>query len=313
MSGRGGRIVVIGASGQIGSHLMTGLQRVLSSGTEVLGTSRQGRDGLLSFDLADPSAAFPVATPGPEDTVVLLAAVANPNTAFARPDEARLINVSGARRIVELCADTGARLVFFSSVEVFDGKQGPFREDAQTAPLNVYGQTKAQIESSIRTRLDPMRYCIVRTPWNVGFRPQYRCVVKMTYGAMLSPGAKMATDNMLSVIDIRDTVDGLLRLLADPSTFVAPTLHFAATEFLSRTELADRIRAISLFGPRMAYEPVAFETLDLPEARSRDSRLDSSLSREALSMSYRPLDATVAEKVALLDEWLETGLDLNFG
>lgn len=312
---RPGRVVVLGATGQIGSALMARMREIIPEPGGVIGTSRapvRGDRRLAQFDLADGRSNIPVSNLGADDTVVLLAAVADPNKAFASPEAAYAVNVDGAARVVSACQESGARLVFFSSVEVFDGLDGPFGEHRPARPLNVYGKTKAQIESLIRSRMELDRYCIVRTPWNVGHEPSPRCVVKMTYGSLLSTGARMAVDNQLSLIDLRDTVVGVASLLTDFQEFPAPTLHLASPDSLTRVQLADLVRAESLYGSKMTFERIQFAQLNLTEPRGLDVRLDSSLSRDLLGMRYRPAAETIGEKVRLLDQWMKAGVALDF-
>ena len=308
-----GRFAVIGASGHIGSMLLPELKERFPESDRVIGTSRQGDQTSLSkFDLRDPESVIPLDTLGPDDTVVLLAAVSNPNLAFEDPDFARSTNVNGAGRVVRACRDSGARLLFFSSVEVFDGSSGPFHEGRTASPLNVYGQTKAEIEALIRSSLHHGQFCIVRTPWNVGFTPGPRCVVKMTYGRLLAGGAKMAVDGLISVIDIRDTVEGVTSVLSHPEGFVAPVIHLAADQTFARADLAELIRTESRLGNQMTFDRVTFNQLPLREPRGKDVRLDAALSRQVFGLRYRSATETVSKKVQLLDEWLGAGIDLNF-
>ncbi|MDC3376936.1 sugar nucleotide-binding protein [Candidatus Nanopelagicales bacterium] len=308
-----GRFAVIGASGQIGSALLPELERRFPENGRVVGTSRQGdQTSLFKFDLRDPESVIPMEALGPDDTVVLLAAVSNPNLAFEDPNFARSTNVGGADRVVRTCRDSGARLLFFSSVEVFDGRNGPFHEGRRANPLNVYGQTKAEIEALIRSSLHPGQFCIVRTPWNVGFTPGPRCVVKLTYGSLLAGGARMAVDNLISIIDIRDTVDGVTSILSHPDGFVAPVIHLAAGQTFARDDLAELVRTESRLGDRMTFDRVTFDQLPLREPRGKDVRLDAALSREVFGLRYRSATETVLVKVQLLDEWLEAGIDLTF-
>lgn len=305
------RVLILGATGQIGSHLF---RRLLEEeNIEVFGTSRLGSEGgIRAFDLNDEMAFIPLTNLGPHDTVVILAAMANPNKVFDNPDGAWSVNVLGVQRVVRECIMAGARLIFFSSVEVFGGRDGPFNEFSKPDPLNIYGLTKFEIEKYIQTNFEQGRFCIVRTPWNVSFRAEFRCLVKMTYGALLKKDAKMATDNLLSLIDVRDTVEGLCSLLSVNGDFPTPILHLSSPDTFSRAELAERICLNSALGSQMHFKPIQFAKLHFLEARGRDSRMDGSLSSELFGITYREGRATIVRKVLLIDAWIQGGLEVAF-
>ena len=59
-------------------------------------------------------------------------------------------NAEGAVRLAKVCRERGLPLVSYSSDLVFDGRQRrPYVESDATAPLNVYGQSKAKAERGI--------------------------------------------------------------------------------------------------------------------------------------------------------------------
>lgn len=78
-------------------------------------------------------------------------------------------NATGAETLARAGAEQGVPVVTFSSDLVFDGRDGPYAEDAPVSPANVYGLSKARMEEAIG-RIDG-RNLIVRTaaffgPWD---------------------------------------------------------------------------------------------------------------------------------------------------
>lgn len=95
----------------------------------------------------------------PRDCVLHCAAWTDVDGAQADPDGARLVNVVGTRRVVEL----GVPVVYFSTDYVFDGSKGePYVESDATNPLSVYGSTKLDGEREVRDGW------IVRSSWLFG-------------------------------------------------------------------------------------------------------------------------------------------------
>lgn len=140
------KALVLGASGQVGGHLLAALRT-----HEARGTSRK------DVDLRD--AASLAALAAGADAVVCAAGLANPDVCEDNPAEAYAVNIDGARRAAE--ASKGAHFTLFSTDHVFDGREGPYGEEDRPAPINVYGRTKLEAERIVLT-VHP-RALVVRT------------------------------------------------------------------------------------------------------------------------------------------------------
>jgi dTDP-4-dehydrorhamnose reductase len=145
------RLLIIGASGFVGSNLV----RAAGDAFDVWHGSRRPAAGSQSvaIDITDAEnvrAAFDAARP---QSVVLLAAMSDIDRAERERDLAHTINVQGAIHVAEACAASGARLLYTSTDAVFDGQRPPYHESDPPTPCNWYGQTKAQTEQEILSRL----------------------------------------------------------------------------------------------------------------------------------------------------------------
>ncbi len=82
--------------------------------------------------------------------------------AESEPEMARLVNATAVRELAEASRQMQAGFIHYSTDFVFDGKKGaPYREDEQTNPLSVYGQTK--LEGEQETEGAGGAYWILRT------------------------------------------------------------------------------------------------------------------------------------------------------
>jgi dTDP-4-dehydrorhamnose reductase len=100
------------------------------------------------------------------DVVVNCAAYTKVDAAETERELAFAVNGEGAAAAAALASQAGVRLVHVSTDYVFDGKaEQPYREDAPTAPLSVYGQSKLEGE---RRALAYDRAAVVRTSWLFG-------------------------------------------------------------------------------------------------------------------------------------------------
>ena len=85
------------------------------------------------------------------DVVVHLAALSNTGYCEQNPDDSYLVNVEGAANIARAAALCRARLIFFSSDQVYNGnvESGLLNEDVRVAPENVYGRHKLEAEERV--------------------------------------------------------------------------------------------------------------------------------------------------------------------
>lgn len=85
------------------------------------------------------------------DVVVHLAALSNTGYCEQHPDESYRVNVEGAFNIARASAMCGAKLIFFSSDQVYNGNResGLLSEDVPTTPENVYGRHKLEAEERV--------------------------------------------------------------------------------------------------------------------------------------------------------------------
>jgi dTDP-4-dehydrorhamnose reductase len=301
------RIVIVGSSGLIGSVLATAAR---SAGHDGIGTyTTRARPGLLRFDLTRDRLGGLVPDLGPKDAVVLMAAQIDQAWIADHIEEAHRINVDGPIACAEDAFGRGAHVVFMSTEAVFGaGREEGFDEPALPAPLSVYAQHKVEVETFLRQVGARCRWSVARTGSNVGWGNDLRCSVSATYRTLLGPNAKMAYDNMFTVSDVADVAAGLLRVMERK---FCGFIHLAANPAVTRTQLADWIRAYSKFGPRMSYEPVAFSTLRLDAPRATRAWLRNGRAVRELALTFADPQSTVRRKVELLDQTLGRELAAN--
>jgi dTDP-4-dehydrorhamnose reductase len=120
--------------------------------------------GPLSADFTRPeSLAATVRAVAPQ-VIVNAAAHTAVDKAEEEPEIARAINAAAPAVLAREAAAAKALLVHYSTDYVFDGSgKLPWREDAPTKPLNVYGQAKVEAEQAIRS--SGCHHLILRTSW----------------------------------------------------------------------------------------------------------------------------------------------------
>jgi dTDP-4-dehydrorhamnose reductase len=153
-----GRLVVIGASGQLGSDVLRACADLDPAGV----------DHAL-IELEDPSSIAALIARFRPATIVNAAAFHNVERCETQPARAFAVNAVAVENLAAQCANAGIALVHISTDYVFDGNAAePYAETDPTGPLNVYGISKLAGELAVRARA-PAHY-IVRTSGLYGRR-----------------------------------------------------------------------------------------------------------------------------------------------
>ncbi|HEY8081504.1 MAG TPA: dTDP-4-dehydrorhamnose reductase [Acidimicrobiales bacterium] len=177
------RVLVTGASGQVGTDLVD----ALAGRTPVGGTSsallggkpvHEGEFDVVAtthaqLAIEDPEAVTALVAATKPDVVVHLAAFTAVDRAEEVPELARAVNTTGTRNVADAAARVGAHLIYTSTDYVFDGtKASGYLEDDPTGPRSVYGDSKLGGELAC-----PGEATIARVSWVAGFHG--RNIVKL--------------------------------------------------------------------------------------------------------------------------------------
>lgn len=151
------KYLIFGGNGQLGCALRAHLQ----GKAEVLCLDKTQLDIVDKHQVMAATCAFL------PDVVINAAAYTAVDKAESEADLCFAVNVAGAEHIALAAQQVGAKMLHFSSDYVFDGKANkPYAEDASTAPLNIYGQSKLFSEQAVAQAC--ARHFIVRTSWLFG-------------------------------------------------------------------------------------------------------------------------------------------------
>ncbi|MCX6776227.1 MAG: dTDP-4-dehydrorhamnose reductase [Candidatus Micrarchaeota archaeon] len=135
------RILVIGATGLLGSRLM----ELGKESYEMHGTySRDKPKGsnMHRMDVTKRDEVFSILEKVKPDCVADTAAITDVDYCETHPEEAWLVNVDGTKNVAEACKRIGAKMVFLSTDYVFDGKKLDYSEKDKPRPMNYYAKTK---------------------------------------------------------------------------------------------------------------------------------------------------------------------------
>ena len=236
------RILITGASGLVGSHLM---QRAAGR-FDTLGLFQsfepRGLPGRFApCDLTDATAAAAAFAAFRPDIVIHCAAMADSDRCQADPALARGLNVDVTRLLARQARQAGAKFVFLSTDILFDGRKGaPYVEGDPPTPLSLYAQTKVEAEDIVRAEGD--HWIIVRTSLIYGPSPRGNRGIDERLGAAIRAGRpiRLFVDEFRSPISAANLADVLLELADSPHTGL---FHVVGAERLSRYEIGMTIAA----------------------------------------------------------------------
>lgn len=149
------KILISGSSGFVGSRVLHQWQ-----GRAELFTFPRG-----SLAAADESAIRRFAETVQPDVILHLAALSDTGYCQQHPEESQRANVELPIWMAKAAQDTGAKLISFSSDQVYAGvtQPGPLPETLPLSPANTYGQHKLEAEERVLA-LCP-EAVLLRAPW----------------------------------------------------------------------------------------------------------------------------------------------------
>ncbi|WP_394154420.1 SDR family oxidoreductase [Vibrio maritimus] len=256
------RILITGAGGFFGTRFINRYQGEF----EVRGTD------VAQLDITDADAVNRILGEFKPDFVIHAAAIAVTDFCNKHPDVAHKVNVQGAINVAKACKDVGAKLVFISTEQVFNGnpEAGPYTEESTPVPDTVYGQNKLEAERELATILPEM--WVLRFTWLFGLPER-----NTTINPNVVWNAAQALFNGETMHERGNEFRGLTyvhELIEQfPKIFEIPygTYHTGAHNDASRYEIAQHILTELKLGERI--QEVLVQS-DAPKIR--DVRLDTS-------------------------------------
>lgn len=279
------RILVTGASGQLGPYVVDELVRrghdvVAWSGTssgQVAGVS------LSPVDLTDESAIDRAWSETAVEVVIHLAAQAKPADAFRDPEHTRRVNVDATAALADQSVRWGSKLVFTSTDLAFDGENAPYSEDRDACATSVYAQSKFQAERIVLEHAD--RPVVVRTALMFGpsrfGAPNFfdQQVAALRAGDL----PKLFHDEYRTPLALCTAAAGLAEAAEVDATGL---YHLGGPERMSRVEFYERLAAY--LGVEAKYEAINRLDIDSPEPRAADVSLVSDKFYAAFPATPRP-------------------------
>ncbi len=228
------KIIVLGAGGNIGLWVALGLAKSWEVVPVVHDYIPPQLSGAVKLDITRTDDIVELFSATRPRAVVNLAAMADPDACEKNPALARRVNVEGAANVAHACAKVGARLVYYSSDLVFDGKKSLYTENDAPNPLSLYAETKLKGERD-SLEMNPGMTAVLRTAIvygkGSGKRPSFieSAVEKSRNGV----GTLAFTDQYRSFLYVEDSAGAVAGIIDNKLTGV---YHAGGDERMSRYE-----------------------------------------------------------------------------
>ena len=205
------KLLVSGAGGFVGARIMTQLA---------------GRYELCAFPkgmlaAADEQTVADWVRREQPDVIVHTAALSDTGYSEKHPDESYRANVLLPCWMAAAAQKSGAKLVAFSSDQVYTGltEHGPFDEDTPLSPANVYGRHKQEMEQRVLDILPDA--VLLRAAWmydlpGYGLPIRGNFLVNLLTAAMRQETLRFSMRDYRGITYVREAVERLTRAMELP-------------------------------------------------------------------------------------------------
>jgi dTDP-4-dehydrorhamnose reductase len=232
-------ILIVGASGLVGGNMYHHLKTV--SKFNIYGTFNSFEvPNLIKFNSSINYKSYPkTILETPWDVIIHTGALTNVDYCEENIADSNYYTVESTVNLVELSKICNAKLIYISTDYIFDGKNGPYREDADVNPLSIYGKHKLLSENIIKRYNN---YLILRITNVYGDEFRSKNFLSRITQDLLLGNEKLvsgAIDQFASPINALDIAKATFNLILDNKKGV---YHLASTDYLSRVQFLQIIK-----------------------------------------------------------------------
>lgn len=160
------KILITGSNGLLGQKMVADLQK--DNEVQLIATSR-GKNRLkdksgyeyYSLDITNEEEVVKCMEKFKPDVIVNTAAMTNVDACENDKQGCDQLNIAAVEHLLNACAKHKSHLVHLSTDFIFDGEDGPYKEEDKPNPLSYYGHSKLKAEKLIQE--SSISWSILRT------------------------------------------------------------------------------------------------------------------------------------------------------
>lgn len=294
------RILITGSNGMLGQRAVQFYSS--KENVELLATSVEDKSVIdsveyVASDIKDRESIKKIIYDYCPDFIIHTAAFTNVDLSEKLREDAWKINVKGVEYIGESARAIDAHIIHISTDYIFDGKKGPYDENAPPNPVGYYGRTKLASENALR--ISGTFFTILRTNVLYGIAPNSRPdFVRWVVSSLhKKQEIRIVKDQIGNPTFIDDLVQAINKIIEFRKTGV---YNIGGKEFLSRYEFTLRIADYFGLDNRLII-PITTEELKQPARRPLKSGL--LILKAETELGYKP--HTITEALSAMKKELE--------
>lgn len=243
------RVLITGCHGLLGQKVLKVFLK--STSAEILATAKEPKTFLdlkgfdyTMLDITNRSDVKNLVVYFNPDVIVNTAAYTNVDGCELNRELAWRVNVEGVRNLVHSARRVDAKLIHISTDYIFDGKNGPYDENAIPNPINYYGRTKLASENEIK--IGGIRFAILRTNVLYGVGRNVKSNFALWLYNKLSSGEKIkvVTDQIGNPTYVDDLAFAILKVVEFDKEGI---YNVGGRDFVSRYDFALKLAEIFSF------------------------------------------------------------------
>jgi dTDP-4-dehydrorhamnose reductase len=235
------KVLITGSNGLLGQHLIPlfvadDRYEVIAAGRGVNRLPSQQGYTYESVNLRNTVSVQQLLEKHHPDIVIHAAAMTQVDECERNKDACWDTNVAATRYLIQAAEKYNAFFLFLSTDFIFDGLEGPYREDDAPNPLSYYGASKVAAERMIRNSKLP--WAIVRTVLVYGTAidmQRSNIITWVKNNLQQGKKIKVVDDQWRTPTLVQDLAEGC-KLVADKQA--TGVFHISGSEMLSPYEMA---------------------------------------------------------------------------
>lgn len=213
------KVILTGSGGFLSSRIYKSYENVY----DITPLSRK------ELDITNHRAANKIIEDVKPDIIIHTAAISATQACEDNPELANKVNVDAAVNIARSAARIGAKMMFLSTEQIFNGNSndGPYKESDEAIPSTVYGKTKLKVEELLKKEINEL--WILRLSWMFGLPEREvpnnpNLFWKVITAILTGTPIKISTNEYRGVTYVYDLIDNLQRIFTLPYD----TYHFGS-------------------------------------------------------------------------------------
>ena len=229
------------------------------------------------------------------DTLIHTAAITNVDTCHEDNEACWQLNVVATQNLITVCEELNIHFIYISTDFVFDGLNGPYREEDEVNPVSYYGESKLAAE--ILTQKMNGRSTILRTILVYGIlKDMSRSNIVLWAKGALEKGAP------INVVNDQCRMPTLAEDLAEACLLAVENealglYHISGKDFMSIVDIVKRVADYWNLDQNLIRE-ISSESLN--QAAKRPVKTGFILDKAVTKLNYQP--HSFEEGLAILDQ-----------